>query len=520
MKPRAKLVTAEDVGSSLYYCHVNSADDDRIREVLQTGDEVEALQSVKACAQVPPDHSGAVQRHSLPPTPKLELGNRPEPPPKVFPHLQAPENDLSNGPIKRKPVKNINQLPRVQDRSPSPPSLRKLLGPRPMSARHQSVDFAGSDEAPRRETLNLRRWSEQPPALPPRNGVGHHLSEADVSSTSREDFSGGPPPFSSSCRSGFSVTLIRRDPASGGQWNVGRIATEIPEPKHRLVASEKPGNGRDTRVLLEILTSGYDKFQPETNQVQEPAAPQNFSRILNLGPPNPHPQDSSPRRNSFRSSVDRSQRASETQSRPSITSPPPLTKIPRSSQRPYTFASPWNGSCEFSTGLAGRSLKCRHTLDGGAGATPSSSPLPHSARSPRKQRDASSTVSELRFNLPSANVLAPKAAKRPSAVSTSSTGSSSSVARATKMMLRGGGRSSVAYDAGIGDEDGGDGWDGEEDDEERMDLSLGREDAGGGLRGKKAKLGKLIVEREGLLMLDLIIAANMGFWWSLAGEGR
>lgn len=50
-------------------------------------------------------------------------------------------------------------------------------------------------------------------------------------------------------------------------------------------------------------------------------------------------------------------------------------------------------------------------------------------------------------------------------------------------------------------------------DEERLDLSLAREPAGGGMRGKSAKLGKLIVEDEGIKMLDLVVAACMAVWW-------
>jgi len=46
-----------------------------------------------------------------------------------------------------------------------------------------------------------------------------------------------------------------------------------------------------------------------------------------------------------------------------------------------------------------------------------------------------------------------------------------------------------------------------------MDLSLGQEFAGGGYGGKQAKLGKLIIEDEGLKMLDLLVAANMALWW-------
>ncbi|MCJ1483773.1 hypothetical protein MMC06_003941, partial [Schaereria dolodes] len=52
-----------------------------------------------------------------------------------------------------------------------------------------------------------------------------------------------------------------------------------------------------------------------------------------------------------------------------------------------------------------------------------------------------------------------------------------------------------------------------DDRDDMMDLSLGQEHAGGGFGGKRAKLGKLIVEEEGLKMLDLVVTANMGIWW-------
>lgn len=51
------------------------------------------------------------------------------------------------------------------------------------------------------------------------------------------------------------------------------------------------------------------------------------------------------------------------------------------------------------------------------------------------------------------------------------------------------------------------------DDPDRLDLSLARERAGGGMRGKSAKLGKLVIEDEGIKMLDLVVAACMGVWW-------
>jgi hypothetical protein len=54
---------------------------------------------------------------------------------------------------------------------------------------------------------------------------------------------------------------------------------------------------------------------------------------------------------------------------------------------------------------------------------------------------------------------------------------------------------------------------------DRLDLSLGQEFAGGGFGGKQAKLGKIILEDEGLKMVDLLVAANMGLWWRAYEKG-
>lgn len=48
---------------------------------------------------------------------------------------------------------------------------------------------------------------------------------------------------------------------------------------------------------------------------------------------------------------------------------------------------------------------------------------------------------------------------------------------------------------------------------DRLDLSLGQELAGGGFGGKQAKLGKIIIDDEGLKMIDLLVAANLALWW-------
>lgn len=55
----------------------------------------------------------------------------------------------------------------------------------------------------------------------------------------------------------------------------------------------------------------------------------------------------------------------------------------------------------------------------------------------------------------------------------------------------------------------------------RLDLTLGRERAGGGRTGKSAKLGKLIIEDEGLKMCDLAVAGCMAVYWKYySGMGR
>jgi hypothetical protein len=54
---------------------------------------------------------------------------------------------------------------------------------------------------------------------------------------------------------------------------------------------------------------------------------------------------------------------------------------------------------------------------------------------------------------------------------------------------------------------------------DRLDLSLGQEFAGGGFGGKQAKLGKIILEDEGLKMMDLLVAANLGLWWRAYEKG-
>ncbi|KAI4130268.1 MAG: hypothetical protein LQ338_001805 [Usnochroma carphineum] len=154
-----------------------------------------------------------------------------------------------------------------------------------------------------------------------------------------------------------------------------------------------------------------------------------------------------------------------------------------SSRKGYGFYSPWNGICEFSSGISGHALKCKHTT-----STEGSQPV---------------TVSELRFNLPTSKnsaTASPKLLKSPER--------SKNIKRSSYFSHTNGSHSQVTS---INSQDPHQ----SEDVDYHFDLSLGQENAGGGFAGKQAKLGKLIIEPEGLKMLDLLVAANMAVWWKV-----
>ncbi|TPX12553.1 uncharacterized protein E0L32_000730 [Thyridium curvatum] len=211
----------------------------------------------------------------------------------------------------------------------------------------------------------------------------------------------------------------------------------------------------------------------------------------------------------------------------------------------YFFASPWDGRCEFRTGNGGRSLKCRHVMGsasggagggGGGGMNPlvfaqglrDGQSLSAAATGGRARGGSLSSVitgavavSELRFNLPSAEIFKTRKDPREPLSRFEKFLKLDQTAGGRRMMTAGGGGAGAHGRSSSED----DGWGaGESFSEEVVEDDgagggiggigdLGREKAGGGNRGKRAKLGKLIVYDEGLKMLDLVVAANMGIWW-------
>ena len=505
MKPRQKVVTAQDVESSLYYFHVDVEEDEDIRHAVHLAEQT---QSLKEEGEHKTNNNGqGMNRKPLPPSPRLALGNRPEPPPKVYPFLQLPGNGHGRTTqLGRKPVGSIYNVMQPGHNLPEDVSLRRLHGPRPLHPRHQSVDIAALDIPKGKENMNPRRWSEQPPLLPPRPQPGTINDREHLSPTILHN-----PTPSGATQSTSSITLIRRDPGSGGQWNVGKIEINAP--------------GNQVDILLDITNPGYEKFSrpdyqnlgqyrqeagllsPQSMEqltgsvtLQEQNTP-TFQRQIFLGKAKGGSPHASPYKQDFGEAYFNAHGQPSTSPHSPAKNGLPASPGPRSPGqiKAYTFLSPWNGTCEFSTGIAGKSLKCKHKLSS-------------SATSPENSSGHAATVSELRFNLPSGKLFGKTSPKRPPLATASSSKRSSFLAssqahhRSSLDMASSSRKDSL-------DDDSDDSMD------EKMDLSLGQERAGGGSGGKRAKLGKLIVEDEGLKMLDLIVAANMGVWWSVYEKG-
>ena len=302
---------------------------------------------------------------------------------------------------------------------------------------------------------------------------------------------------------GFTITLIRRDPTHGSQWNVGTISNAEDDPR---------------AIDIEISTPGYGRFADHNKLVLANLGLNLQSKTLNghssnskgviAGNETPNTQTGS---NTFRrrvymtagSSYSHRQDSSRNIDSTAIPgggghSPTSPTKSGPSKLKSgyYTFASPWDGICTFVASVNGKSLKCKHMIPNG--------PIRGAADG---HENSAVTVAELRFNFAFPPHPKDETKRGPrAAIFTQNTHRSF----ASGFRSRHRAESDVSSFRGRSHSDSSTDL---EPDGDRLDLSLAREDAGGGLRGKSAKLGKLIVEDEGIKMLDLVVAACMGVWW-------
>ena len=556
IKPQEKVVTASDVQSSLYYVHVDSPEDYKL---LESSDSEEDGPVDDARSYPTLNKQTSVRRKPLPQNPNPALRDRPEPPSRVYQHSQAHNNNAVNGSFQvgRKPVGAVKE-PATSGWEQAPPlPERKVLGPRPMNQQDYTSNTPALQNVPARQNIDLRRFSEQPavtpPRLPPRpysqigNGTpavrltenrhpqlqtmmedqystehgwewekkwqNQRMSD-DISGNDHLSYDDSQP--AENVGDG-SLSLIRR--YNGEQWNVGKISNTYA----RSVAEGITNLG--TGISVAILTPGYTKFTEGDASIsgaqsnlevshgpsshlgsksdasgsshEDQAA---FRRHLRLSghvkrPNQRRRQESTDPmfmqdvRPSFDSSI--GSQHSDGPSSPAIL----VSEQDTPSLKKFVLQSPWDGTCEFAAGIAGRSLKCKHSY---GSIDPRYGPGIHST-----------TVSELRFNLPSSKAFGspnpkssipgtPRDAKRSSMFSTHRKKHSSSSLQTLDPTSLSSANGYFASKIEL---------------EDRLDLALGQEHAGGGFGGKQAKLGKLIIENEGLLMLDLVVAANMALWW-------
>ncbi|EXJ59863.1 hypothetical protein A1O7_04010 [Cladophialophora yegresii CBS 114405] len=487
LKPPTKAsISIDAVHSSLYFLHVERPQDDALRESLEAARAAE-----RSSNGITP-----IQRKPLPSTPfaNYPASQRPPTPPKSYPHYQPPlPGSGTANQAQRYAARGANLRLDIGDQNPFPATSRKPVGARPLPARPtlepplQTINDEGSawpspiDQG--HGQIRLARKPVQPPCsthagvpetaenrqdLPECSPVP--LASPPSLSDLREEAISRPQPDSPR------VTLIRRDPATGSQWNVGSITPHS-------------AGGPLHEVEIELSSPGYTQFTR-----LDAASGSGFRRKVGYLSTSNQDGPSVTRR---RSNSDESFSSS------------PFSNN-RKARRAYAFISPWQGICAFSNGLDGRSLRCRQTLLG-----PNAS-----------MAAVIADVAELRFNLPWATNRLREPHKRPG-TELSELSSNVPVARPESSSNREQWRRSfqaLTHKARkqLSISDTKDDWQspkeespqpGRSGNESRMSLGLGREKAGGGFTGQSAKLGKLIIHDEGLKMCDLVVAACMGVWW-------
>ncbi|ROV92247.1 hypothetical protein VPNG_09666 [Cytospora leucostoma] len=620
-KPQKKVVTGEDVANSLYYIHMDTPGDEHLAP--KTRAEMpsrRSFESTMSSAERP-----KINRKPVPAGAKLTRPQNQDPayaesadatsptehvryPPTNLPNQNQNQNRNRNGPIEDWGAGLFNDHPADSALMPAPPLPVKV----PLQSLVTAPAAPRVDHGPA-QTFDELIGAQSPPTSHRATGFQTPVTPSRSPSPFKNE-----KPFTA-----FSLTLIRRDPGTGHQWNIGKVSSF----QSTILVSQDPNNPDAPQMAqypkgypainIHIETSGYARFrnfpmalpkmtglprmsvdsarpgssgsaatsnikdlaaqmqaqveQQQQQQKERDSTEEGFSRqvVMTYGKTWTHnlkeafsgrhrrersststsANDTAhhetldaPHASAARSSHQRQDSAASVNSNDSFFGINDVTTEALQNSNPngepvfiqpghglkpkgYTFTSPWDGRCEFRTSSTGRALTCRHvrntTAQGGFNPLVAAQALRDAASSAtaadgtggageggggRRSRargqstsmpgDTSSRVpvSELRFNLPSSDIFNNKEDRERAAEELKH--------GLSRLLVRSPGRDNE-YD------------DGEDEDEEPIfDFSgLGKEKAGGGNRGKRAKLGKLLIHDEGLKMLDLVVAANMGIWW-------
>jgi hypothetical protein len=343
MKPRQKVVTVEDITSSLYFLHVEQPEDANL---------VAPLQFQEPYYQEPQSTATATSGPSAPTIQRKAVQGA------VGPHTRKPVAGTLA------PIENFGSTQNVNAGNYA-----------------QQSGMLAADFVPRRSYDSSRHQGENYQPAHPVNRSPERPK-----------------------RVGTTLTLIRRDPASGAQWNVARIEDPSIEEVSSSTLSESGSKKRmGAPLYIDITNPGYSKFLQSDNvgmpmsmdvpsdafvrsyqpgdvpqsQSQSTDSPNIFRRRLwmegsqytngGFGHRKNSSYDFSSARPGSRGSYDARTGGSSRDTQPGL-SPSFRTRHDQTydsiqisdkqtSFRGYVFTSPWNGRCEFITGGGGGSLK-------------------------------------------------------------------------------------------------------------------------------------------------------------------
>ncbi|KAL9108369.1 MAG: hypothetical protein Q9227_006829 [Pyrenula ochraceoflavens] len=548
--PTKASISAEAILSSLYYFHVSGPGDDNAPTTEDKNSETRQ--------EVDSKLSGlSIRRKPLPSEPNVSKTETSKPISNLEDYVeQQQEQSLKEDRNFPDPARGAgdDRTTASADIDAATASIlpRKPVGPRPLpqtthsAAANRDLKASGLDK---HGDASLGTAPDNRPTDHATSGIINHPRPGIP--TEPADGMLGASAADSRRDKGTCISIIRRDPSSTSQWNVGNI----------ILKAFSGVLGSDD-IKIEISTPGYQRFtrtgsyksdvrkaelasllsrRQDSSMSTESHPSFSPTKIADMAPPSQEPEEPMPTMFTRCISLTASRSKSPKKHGPgrirTLSDPlraldpnviaPALSKAAQLRRANPSFLSPWEGMCTFATGMDGRSLKCKHTL----------------ASSSLENGPTSVTAAELRFNLPWTGVLNQKKeelgfhgrergnsggqTQRPSLgaiFDKIGDGKHASTLRNSFQRIKDHSLNREPSDQAfvtqpskspaheIPSREGHGNQPGPTADE-RLDLTLGREKAGGGMRGSSAKLGKLVIEDEGLKMCDLVVASCMAVWW-------
>ncbi|EED17665.1 conserved hypothetical protein [Talaromyces stipitatus ATCC 10500] len=517
LKPPTKSnISIEAINSSLYYLHVATEEDGDILRSIES--EQREHPPDAPASRLPNETISRLNDFHRKPVggQNASIAQCPPPPP---PHLEG-ISGLGNEQLSHLQPTNQGryQAQSINDEN-TPSNIRRkpTVSGSPIT-RKKANSVSGNFAIPRRP---VSASGNPTPSV-----FSSTSTEQTTSHVEQRRSYDGPRPIPSNPSSPFRITLIRRDAASGNQWNVGTISSSRADKGVIHVEISNPGYGKFmNNIRFSTNTTAHDLTGAATEG-------QNAADVLKKMAQNmTHDDGDTGRRVFYRDIVPikhdyHGHSLSEVlfNRHSGSTETPKITQYVSSkvNRGYYSFQSPWDGTCSFVASVNGGSLKCKHTIPGPVMS--SEAGVSGSGQNPEV------TVSELRYNIP----FALEQSFRPPSILNANGNSKSPSERGKgkraalsqlittniqKVQQHARSRSQSGVFTPIlgstrssGDEQSPASV-APADDEDRLDFSLARELGGGGMSGKSAKLGKLIIEDEGIKMIDLVVAASMGVWW-------